>query len=271
MSTYVEQTKRVVWDPAEYAIWSGAQLEWARELITRLELRGHERILDVGCGNGRVTAELAALVPYGTVLGVDNSPEMINFARAAFPQDRFPNLRFAQMDARRLQLTEQFDVVFSNAALHWVDDHTAFLRGAAAGLRPGGRLLISCGGKGNAHDVFVAIRAVMRRRDWRRFFRQMSRPYFLCGPDEYLRWLPQFGFNPRTVQLVNKEIVFANLAALCGWLRTTWLPYTQRVPEHARDQFIRAVAEQYILGRPTDATNNIRVGMVRLEVDAVRT
>ncbi|MDW7979285.1 MAG: methyltransferase domain-containing protein [Verrucomicrobiales bacterium] len=270
MTTCLEQTGRIVWDPAEYAARSGPQLDWARELIARLELRGHERILDVGCGHGRATAELAARVPRGFVLGIDNSPEMIAFARAAFPPAQFPNLRFELMDARKLEFSEEFDIVFSNAALHWVDDHPAFLRGAAAALRPGGRLLVACGGKGNAHDVFLAIRAVIRRAEWRRFFRKMRCPYFLHSADEYKHWLPQFGFEPRKVELVEKEIVFADAAALAGWLRTTWLPYTQRVPEHTREEFIAAVAQQYTTLRPPDAAGNIRVGMVRLEVDAVK-
>ena len=79
-----------------------------------------------------------------------------------------------------------FDVVFSNAALHWVDDHQAFLRGAASALRPGGRLIVSCGGKGNAHDVFLALRPEMRLKRWREFFRKMGEvqdkaaPFLTC-------------------------------------------------------------------------------------------
>lgn len=270
MTACVDQSDRIVWDPAAYAACADAQRAWARELIARLEFSGSERILDVGCGDGKVTAELATLVPSGCVVGVDNSPEMIAFASAAFPQSRYPNLRFEHMDARKLDFANEFDVVFSNAVLHWVDDHPAFLRGAAAALRPGGRLLISCGGKGNAHDVFLAIRSVMRRPEWRRFFRKMRCPYFLYSADEYLRWLPQFGFEPRRVRLVNKEIVFADSAALRGWLRTTWLPYTQRVPEPMREHFIHAVAERYTALRPPDEPGNIRIGMVRLEVDAFK-
>jgi len=76
----------------------------------------------------------------------------------------------------------RFDLFFSNAALHWVDDHEAILRGAAAALKPGGRLMISCGGKGNAHDVFLALRPEMRLQRWREYFRQMPLPYFFIRP-----------------------------------------------------------------------------------------
>lgn len=118
------------WDPQDYAQHSGGQLDWARELIARLHLRGAESVLDVGCGDAKATAEIARAVPRGHVLGVDNNPEFIAFASTQFPASEFPHLEFRRMDARWLAAERRFDVVFSNAALHWVDDHPAFLRGA---------------------------------------------------------------------------------------------------------------------------------------------
>src|SRR5690242_2945608 len=122
------------WDPRDYAAHSAAQLHWARELLAKLQLRGDESLLDLGCGDGKVTAEIAGAVPQGTVIGVDSSPEMIAFAREAFPSTRFPQLQFHCMDVRSLQLDSIFDVVFSNAALHWVDDHLKVLRGVSTRL-----------------------------------------------------------------------------------------------------------------------------------------
>ncbi|HEY9174683.1 MAG TPA: methyltransferase domain-containing protein [Verrucomicrobiae bacterium] len=260
----------VQWNPADYAANSASQLTWAREHLARLNLCGDERVLDVGCGDGKVTAEIARAVPRGAVVGVDSSPEMIRFAQASFPRTRFPNLRFSEMDARRLRFAETFHLVFSNAALHWVDDHPAFLRGAAACLSPGGRLVVSCGGRGNAQDVFLAVRSTMRLKRWRAFFRSLSRPYFFHGPEEYERWLPRFGFHPARVQLAEKDTGFADHAALAGWLRTTWLPYTQRVPEPQREDFIAAVVERYVAKHPPDAAGQIRVRMVRLEINALK-
>src|SRR4051794_40834834 len=163
-------SKGVVWSAADYASNSVVQQAWARELIAKLKLRGDERILDVGCGDGKVTAEIARAVPKGQAVGVDASPQMIEFASKTFQAGKNPNLEFHVMDARKIQFLRKFDSVFSNAALHWVDDHQAFLRGAASVLKPGGRLIVSCGGKGNAHDVFLALRPEMRLKQWREFF-----------------------------------------------------------------------------------------------------
>jgi len=260
----------VAWNPADYAAHSASQQTWARELIANLDLRGDERILDVGCGDGKVTAELASAVPRGAVTGIDRSEEMVRFARATFPSSRHGNLRFRRMDARQIDLDEKFDLVFSNAALHWVDDHAAFVRGAAACLRTGGRLVVSCGGKGNAQDVFVAVRAEMRLKRWRTYFRKMEAPYFFYRPEDYEQWLPHFGFMSRAVRLADKDMVFADGDGLAGWLRTTWLPYTQRVPAALREQFIAGIVERYVARHPLDEAGRVHVRMVRLEIEAVR-
>jgi len=174
------------------------------------------------------------------------------------------------MDARKIQFVRKFDSVFSNAALHWVDDHQAFLRGAASVLRPGGRLVVSCGGKGNAHDVFLALRPEMRLARWREFFRKMEASYFFHSPEEYKKWLPRFGFKTRSVKLSPKDATYEGREGFAAWLRTTWLPYTQRVPENLREEFIAAVVERYVAKHRVDAKGLVHVRMVRLEIDATR-
>jgi trans-aconitate 2-methyltransferase len=262
--------KTIAWDPAAYAANSSSQQAWARELIAKLELRGGERILDVGCGDGKVTAELARVIPKGVVTGIDSSPEMIRFARKTFPASEMPNLEFHVMDARQIRFDREFDLIFSNAALHWVEDHPAFLRGASAGLRSGGRLVVSCGGRGNAQDVFAALRAEMRLKRWREFFRKMEAPYFFHAPEEYEKWLPRFGFKTRSVRLADKDMIFDEREKFAGWFRTTWLPYTQRVPENLRGEFIAAVVNRYVARHPPDDAGRVHVRMVRLEIDAVK-
>jgi hypothetical protein len=137
-------------------------------------------------------------------------------------------------------------------------------------LRTGGRLLISCGGKGNAGDVFRALRAEIRKPAWRQYFRNLEKPYFFHSDEEYRAWLPEAGFRPLTVQLVPKPARHESTAAFAAWLRTTWMPYTQRVPEVERSAFIDAVVSRYLAVHPADSEGVVRVGMVRLELDAIR-
>ncbi len=311
------------WNASDYAANSSVQQAWARELIAQLHLRGDEHVLDVGCGDGKVSAEIAQAVPRGSVVGVDASPQMIAFARKTFPSRKHPNLEFKICDAREISLAAlsspsppqkeeragvrrpiasnskplalhppqycyggratlspfrrgegvkfmPFDIIFSNSALHWVDDHRAFLRGAAACLRSGGRLVVSCGGRGNAHDVFVALRPEMRLKRWREFFRKLEKPYFFHSPDSYEKWLPRFGFKSLGVRLSPKDASYDGRQGFTAWLRTTWLPYVQRVPENLRGDFIAAVTDRYLVKHPPDADGRVHVRMVRLEIDAVK-
>ncbi|MEI7806932.1 MAG: methyltransferase domain-containing protein [Verrucomicrobiota bacterium] len=256
------------WNPADYAANSAVQQSWAGELIARLKLRGDEHILDVGCGNGKITAELATAVPRGLVIGMDASAEMIGFAREKFSVLENPNLKFQITDAREIRSPQKFDVFFSNAALHWVDDHEAILRGAASVLKSGGRLVISCGGKGNAHDVFLALRPEMRLKRWREFFRRMPMPYYFYAPSDYEKWLPQAGFRIQRLELSPKDATYAGVTGFATWLRTTWLPFVQRVSDDLREEFIAAVTQRYVAKHPPDAEGKILVRMVRLEIDA---
>jgi trans-aconitate 2-methyltransferase len=258
------------WNAADYAANSAVQQTWARELIAKLKLRGDEHILDVGCGDGKVTAEIAQAVPRGSATGVDASSQMIAFARKTFPAKKYSNLQFQVMDARKIKFARQFDLIFSNAALHWVDDHEKILRGAASVLKSGGRLVVSCGGKSNAQDVFVALRPEMRLKRWREFFCKMPTPYFFHAPDDYEKWLPKSGFKIHSLKLAPKDATYDGEDGFAAWLRTTWIPYVQRVPENMREEFIAAVTQRYVAKHPPDKFGQVHVRMVRLEIDAIK-
>lgn len=186
----------MLWNPDDYAKNSGAQLGWAQELLARLNLSGDEALLDVGCGDGRITATVAQSLPGGFVLGVDSSPEFIAYARAHYPRTSHPNLCFAQIDARALVWDRPFGIIFSNAVLHWVDDHPAFLAGCARLPKPRGRLIISCGGAGNAEAIVSFLDALIRQPRWRGYFVDFTFPYFFYTPEDYTRWLSTAGFCP---------------------------------------------------------------------------
>ncbi|MFA5236396.1 MAG: methyltransferase domain-containing protein [Methanoregula sp.] len=256
------------WDPADYAKSSPAQKQWARELIQKIPLSGRERVLDIGCGDGTVTAAIAECVPEGSVLGLDRSPGMIRFAREQFPHDAYPNLSFAEGDARALGFYGEFDIVFSNAALHWVYDHGPVLAGIARALRPGGRMIVQMGGKDNAAQVRAALDTLLAEPGWSRYFDDFSFRYGFFSPSEYRPWLETAGLLPVRVELIPKEMVYPARDGFCGWFRTTWLPYLERVPEARRCEFVDALADRFFALYPPDPAGAVHVKMMRLEVEA---
>ena len=98
----------------------------------------------------------------------------------------------------------------------------------------------------------------------------MPRPYFFYSPEDYEKWLPKFGFKTSGSELAPKDATYDGRDGFAAWLRTTWLPYVQRVPADLREEFIAAVTERYVAKHPPDADGKVHVRMVRLEIDAVK-
>jgi len=259
-----------MWNPEDYAKNSDAQLKWARELRSNLDLTGNESILDVGCGDEKITADFAAALPQNRVLGVDKSPQMIDYATNKYPTADYPNLAFACVDARELQFDSEFDVLFSNATLHWVDNHQAFLQGANRALRPGGRMIISCGGEGNAADILQVFAELVVREPWTVYFDGFHNPYFFYGTELYRQWLQDAGFAINRTELAPKDMTHTGKDGLAGWIRTTWMPFTNKVPQPDREKFIAEFVDAYTEKIPLDSNGIVHVGMVRLEVDAYK-
>ncbi len=149
---------------------------------------------------------------------------MIRFARRHFPSRIHPNLIFVRMDARHLTFSEAFDVVFSNAALHWISDHKPVLAGIARSMRPCGRLLIQMGGKGNADQIFRVLKILLEKQRWRQYFEGFSYTYGFFGTAEYRKWLADSGLEPIRIEIIPKDMSYPTREDFAGWIRTTWLP-----------------------------------------------
>ncbi|MDQ2700528.1 MAG: methyltransferase domain-containing protein, partial [Actinomycetota bacterium] len=134
------------WDATKYARVSTPQREWSDAVLSRLELKGDETVLDAGCGSGDVTTHLLELLPEGRVVAVDGSPSMLEQARRLLPAGR---TEFICQDLSRLQLGERVDHVFSNATFHWIKDHDTLFSRLRQAIEPGGKLVAQCGGRGN--------------------------------------------------------------------------------------------------------------------------
>jgi ubiquinone/menaquinone biosynthesis C-methylase UbiE len=148
--------KRSSWDTELYEAQHGFVWKYGEDLIQLLDPKPGERILDLGCGTGQLTQKIAE---HGAdVVGLDASPEMIGQAR-----QNFPSLRFLLQDAANMNFREEFDAIFSNAALHWMLDAPSVAKSMFRALRKGGRMVAELGGKGNIRQIEAATEAVLLR------------------------------------------------------------------------------------------------------------
>ena len=255
------------WNAQDYAKNSQNQFQWAKELIPKLKLRGNEALLDIGCGDGKITAELARCLPKGRAVGVDSSEKMINLAKTAFPEKE-SNLCFQVMDATKLTFQSEFEVAFSNAALHWIVDQKAVLAGVQKALKPGGRLLFQMAGKGNAKDVLNIVKELAHVEPWKSFFHKMAFPYGFYDTEEYRTFLKEAGLVTERVELFPRDMKHEGAEGLAGWVRTTWLPFTDRLPAELRAKFIQEIVCRYLKVHPADDAGVVHVGMMRIEAEA---
>ena len=256
------------WNAKDYQGNSAVQQKWARELISKIRFKGNEAVLDIGCGDGKITAEIAKKLPNGSIIGVDNSIEMIDLANKIFPHETYKNILFKLFDAKKLNFNNEFDIIFSNATLHWVKNHLPVLKGIKKALKKNGKVLLQMGGKGNAREIIKTVNLIKNKSEWREYFINFKFPYSFYGPDTYRILLDSIGLEIDYIKLVNKDMTHKRKEKLSGWFKTTWLPYINMVPGNLRNLFIDEIINYYIKKHPLDDSGCTHVKMVRLEVMA---
>ncbi len=233
------------WDAANYAQRSQLQQAMADEALALLDLKGSERVLDIGCGDGRVTVEIAARVPRGSVVGVDSSRDMIAFASNQLNPAVRPNLRFEVADAHSLPFRNEFDSVVSFNALHWVPDQAAALGGIRAAMRGEARAqlrLVPKGERKSLEDVLEETRHLPR---WTDYFRDFRDPYLHLTPEHYAALAKDNGFEVLRLHTAAKSWDFKSRQAFFAFGLVTMVEWTRRLPESEKPAFVDNVLDRY--------------------------
>jgi trans-aconitate methyltransferase len=210
--------------------------KFGSDVVSLLAPRAGERILDLGCGTGHLTAQIAE--SGADVMGVDRSAEMVAAAQSAYP-----NLKFEVVDARKLAFNEMFDAVFSNATLHWIHEPEAVLQGIFKALRPGGRFVAEMGGKKNIRamqdafdEALVELGAAKRGE---------VQPWYYPSVSEYAALAEKNGFEVRFITLFDRPTELADGAAgMRNWIVMFGGDYLNKAGERNREEFIRSVEEK---------------------------
>lgn len=240
------------WNADVYDRVADPQTRWGLAVLDRLPLSGGERVMDAGCGTGRVTQNLLSRLPRGHVLALDGSGRMLAEARRRLDPAR-TDFVLADLSGTLPLADASLDAVFSTATFHWVLDHDRLFGEIARVLRPGGRLVAQCGGDGNIAGVIAAASAVGDGWD---------DPKRFAAPEETRALLGASGFTDVRCWLEDAPTPFDRGAPLETFLATVCLRrHLERIPERERAAFVRAVAERL---------PKAEIDYVRLNIDARR-
>jgi trans-aconitate 2-methyltransferase len=233
------------WNATEYARRSGLQQTMAEEVLALLDLKGSERILDVGCGDGKITAEIAARVPRGSVVGVDASQDMITFAASHFGPAVRPNLRFEVADTRLLPFRNEFNLVVSFNALHWVPEQDAALGSIRSAMMSDGEALLRLVPAGERKSLENVIEETRRSSRWSAHFRDFHDPYLHLTPEQYAAVAARNGLRVLRIHTEARAWDFQSHEAFFAFCSVGFVEWTRRLPEAERPEFINDVLDRY--------------------------
>jgi len=256
------------WHARDYHHVASLQKALAEEQLGRLTLAGDEHVLDVGCGDGTITAEIAGRVPRGSVVGVDPSRDMVAYASDHFGPPQYANLRFEVGDARQLPFRGAFDLVISFNALHWVREQDAALASIRAALKPGGRALLRFVPQGHRESLEDVIEKVRRRAKWSGCFTDFQAPYVHFTAGEYRTLAERASFVVRRLDVEDRAWDFQTRDAFVAFGRATFVEWSQHVPEAERDAFVVDVLDHYqtVVAERSQEANTFKFYQMEIEL-----
>lgn len=218
------------WDSALYDDRHSFVWKKAEDLIDLLDPRPGEHILDLGCGTGHLTSQIAERG--AEVIGLDASASMIAQAR-----QNYPKLKFVLADARTFQLGCGFDAVFSNAALHWIPEPAPVVANVARALKTGGRFVLEMGAKGNIARIVEALTSVMEEAGYR-----ACNPWYFPSAAEYASVLERQGFEVEALWTIERWSKLEHpQRGMCEWLEMFAGAWFEGVPANARGAVIAEI------------------------------
>lgn len=256
------------WKAEEYYQNSSSQKNAATDLMKYVTIKENERILDVGCGDGKITAEIAAKIPNGSITGVDISPTMIEFAQETFPQKDFPNLQFFLKDAQKLDFDQEFDIVFSFTTLQWVQQHDAFLEGAYKSLKSNGILALTMP-MGLPSTLEQAVTEIISTPEWSPYFCEFSTAWNFMDDIQCEKLLATYQFIPLRLAVVPQRDIFPSREVFEKFIGQ-WFPYLRPLPQNLKALFLSQVIDRFLELEPSFPNNEVHFKIRRLEVVATK-
>lgn len=228
-------------DGRKYEKFSQPQQDWGSRMMDELDLHGDECILDIGCGNGLLTEKLAMRVPDGRVIGIDSSASMLEQAKS----HKAENMEFRLLDIETMIFEDEFDVVFSNAALHWIMDHPRVLDMIYKSMKKGGIMRAQFAGEGNCKNLSDVLMEAISSHEFKADFSSFEWPWYMPGKAEYEELLRSAGFEQYRVWIENADRSFPDEDSFVGWIEQPGIvPFVSVLPEGRTSVFRDVVVEK---------------------------
>ena len=230
-------------NPTEYKRHSKLQYDFAHSMLKSTGINETDKILDIGCGDGKITADIARMVPCGRVIGIDISSQMIHYAIREHTPTTSDNLDFMVMDAETNVFRSQFNMVVSFCCLHWVKNQLSALKGIKAALVENGCavLLVPL----RHEELYTAIESVIESEKWRHYFTGYNNPHVFFTKEKYSALLDQAGLAPSLLEEKTMSYSFRTQVEMEMFLKA-WLPHIRQIPLSQQDYFMRGIGNKFL-------------------------
>lgn len=254
------------WKGDDYARNSESQKSSADDFLQGMQFQGIGSILDVGCGDGKITAAMARAIPQGSVIGVDISASMIETAKNSFRDSN--NLSFIICDAAQIEFAEQFDLITSFTVMQWVLKQSEALQCFERALKPGGKLWIQMPMR-LPSEMQQALDKTISSERWGSYFTNFSAPWKFYQKDAYRDLLIDARLSPTRLDVVTKHEKFPSRTIFQGFLKQ-WFPYLRPIPADQKNAFLTELLDHYVNILPVDEQGRVSFIIDRLEVEAAK-
>ncbi|MCH9634055.1 MAG: Trans-aconitate 2-methyltransferase [Chlamydiae bacterium] len=264
-SILTKPDSRQKWNAKEYNSNSSIQLEASKKILRQLSFNGSEDILDIGCGDGKITALISSYIPKGEILGIDMSSEMIDFSKKNFISSNYKNVSFLQQDASLITFHNKFDIIFSSFALHWIKDFLPFMARVNNALKKDGKIAFTIP-LGISEPLEQATNEALLDPNWAHFFDNYYNPWDLTD-DDYRKMIVSADFEIISFETVFQVKFFESRTALEAYI-IQWYPYINYVDENQKEEFFTQIINRYLEIEPCDPYGEVYFEFPRIDVIA---
>lgn len=255
------------WSGVDYAQNSSVQLSHAERLLNGLSLTGSESILDIGCGDGKITASLAKKIPQGYVIGIDPSDSMLDKAEITLRESELFNLSFQKGAAEDFYLDQCFDHIIAIHVMHWVREQEKALENIRAHLNPKGHVHFILAPSKEGLPFYSALQKTLK--SWAQDFTDFINPQQVFDMETYRKLMVKSGFHIEAIHYLYHESTHENKEKLTAWIKQ-WQPHAKHLPLHKQADFLNELIDNYLIeiGQHPNVSDSVKWGEYVLIVEA---